>query len=683
MNMKFKIRKCVSGFILLLPALSLVAQSITPEVKLKAKEIVSEMTLDEKIDYIGGYKDFYIRPIERLGLPLIRMADGPQGIRNETKSTLYPCGILSASTWNRELMYELGRGIGRDARARGVHILLGPGVNIYRAPMCGRNYEYFGEDPYLASEIAVNYIKGVQSMRVVSTIKHFAANNQEWDRHHVSSDVDERTLQEIYFPTFRKAVQQAKVGAVMCSYNPLNGVHASENTWLNIDVLRNQWGFNGMLISDWSSTYSTVGAINGGLDIEMPSAVFMNKDKIKPAIKQGLISEKTIDLKVQHIIQTLIAFDMLNSVQKDSLIALDNDESKKTALKIAREGIVLLKNENNVLPLRGKTLVIGPNVAHIPIGGGSGIVTPFSSISVGEGMKNILGKQCVVLDMLQNKERMYEVIDEFICNVDNVVMCMGFDKHLEGEFFDRKFSLPQEQLKMIDKMNKSGKNVIVVLNSGGGLDFSGWADKADGILMAWYPGQEGGKAVAEVLTGKISPSGKLPISIENKWADNPVFNSYYDNRKIPHKRVQYSEGIFVGYRGYDNSGIPPLYPFGFGLSYTEFKYNDSVTIEKLSSDKICVKFSITNIGNYDAAEVSQIYVRDVKASVPRPAKELKGYEKVFLKKGETKEFTVVLDKESFSYYDVDNKSFIMESGEFEIMIGSSSMNLPLRKIIQL
>lgn len=681
--MKFKIRKCVSGFIMLLPALSLVAQSITPEVELKAKKIVSEMTLDEKIDYIGGYKDFYIRPIERLGLPLVRMADGPQGIRNETKSTLYPCGILSASTWNRELMYELGRGIGRDARARGVHILLGPGVNIYRAPMCGRNYEYFGEDPYLASEIAVNYIKGVQSMRVVSTIKHFAANNQEWDRHHVSSDVDERTLQEIYFPTFRKAVQQAKVGAVMCSYNPLNGVHASENTWLNIDVLRNQWGFNGMLISDWSSTYSTVGAINGGLDIEMPSAVFMNKDKIKPAIKQGLISEKTIDLKVQHIIQTLIAFDMLNSVQKDSLIALDNDESKKTALKIAREGIVLLKNEKNVLPLRGKTLVIGPNVAHIPIGGGSGIVTPFSSISVGEGMKKILGKQCVILDMLQNKERMYEVIDEFMSNVDNVVMCMGFDKHLEGEFFDRKFSLPQEQLKMIDKMSKSGKNVIVVLNSGGGLDFSGWADKADGILMAWYPGQEGGGAVAEILTGKISPSGKLPISIEKKWADNPVYNSYYDNRNIPHKRVQYSEGIFVGYRGYDNSGIAPLYPFGFGMSYTEFKYNDSITIEKLSSDKICVKFSITNIGNYDAAEVSQIYVKDVRASVPRPVKELKGYEKVFLKKGETKEISVVLDKESFSYYDVDNKSFIMESGEFEIMIGSSSMNLPLRKIVQL
>lgn len=659
---------------------SIFSQKITSTIENKANELVSKMTLDEKIDYISGYKGFYIRPIERLGLPQIRMADGPQGIRNETKSTLYPCGILSASTWNRKLMYELGEGIGRDARARGVHILLGPGVNIYRAPMCGRNFEYFGEDPYLTSEVAVNYIKGVQSKNVIATIKHFAANNQEWNRHHVSSDVDERTLLEIYFPAFRKAVIEANVGAVMCSYNPLNGVHASENKWLNIDVLRNQWGFKGLLMSDWDSMYSTAAGVDGGVDLEMPSGKFLNRKSIKPLLERGIIDEKTIDLKVKHIIQTLLAFDMIDGVQKDSTIALDNEDSKMTALKIAREGVVLLKNQKNVLPLNGKTLVVGPNAGHAPIGGGSGAVTPYSYVSVGKGMKDILGKKCVVMEMLQNKDRMYESIEEAIGRVDNVVICMGFDKHIEGEFFDRKFTLPMEQVEMVNRIAKYGKNVVVVLNSGGGVDFSGWADNADGILMAWYPGQEGGKAVAEILTGKISPSGKLPISIEKRWEDNPVYNSYYDNRNIPHKRVQYSEGIFVGYRGYDYNGVAPLYPFGFGLSYSKFKY-DGLDVEKISSDKVRVKFSIENIGKYDASEVAQIYVRDCKSSVPRPLKELKGYEKVFLKKGEMRNVSVILDKEAFSFYDVKSKSFVVEPGEFEIMVGGSSAELPLKQTV--
>ena len=347
------------GVFLFMVGITAHAQTITPQAEQRAKDIVTKMTLQEKIEYISGYTSFSLRAIPRLGIPEIKLADGPQGIRNHApKSTLYPSGILSASTWNRELLYKLGQGLGQDAKARGVNILLGPGVNIYRAPLCGRNFEYFGEDPYLTGETAKQYILGVQSEGVIATIKHFAANNQEWSRHHASSDIDERTLQEIYFPAFRKAVQEANVGAVMNSYNLLNGVHATEHKWLNIDVLRNLWGFKGILMSDWTSVYSAVGAANAGLDLEMPKGRFMNLENLLPAIKAGTVTEETINLKVQHILQTLIAYGMLDKEQKDSNIAEDNPFSRQTALELAREGVVLLKNEGDLLPLKGKTAVM-------------------------------------------------------------------------------------------------------------------------------------------------------------------------------------------------------------------------------------------------------------------------------------------------------------------------------------
>ena len=343
--MKIKKKVALSGLLLCCAITAKAQVCITPQAEQRARELVSQMTLEEKIDYISGPKSFYIRAVPRLGIPEIRMADGPQGIRNNTQSTLYPCGILSASTWNRKLARELGHGLARDAKARGVSILLGPGVNIYRSPLCGRNYEYFGEDPYLTGETAKEYILGVQEEGVMATVKHFAANNQEWSRHHASSDVDERTLQEIYFPAFRKAVQEAGVGAVMDSYNPLNGVHATENSWLNIDVLRKQWGFKGILMSDWTSVYSGVGAANGGLDLEMPVGKFMTREILIPAIENGIVKEETIDAKVRHILQTLIAFGALDTPREDKSIDKDNAQSKEIALDLAREGVVLLKRQ--------------------------------------------------------------------------------------------------------------------------------------------------------------------------------------------------------------------------------------------------------------------------------------------------------------------------------------------------
>jgi len=818
------IRRCFIIGILLCGIGILNAQVvITSEAEQRAKEIVAKMTLKEKLRYISGYTGgFSICPVPRLGLPEVFMADGPQGIRNNTKSTMYPSGILSAATWNRDLNYRLGRGLGQDAKARGVGILLGPGVNIYRSPLCGRNFEYFGEDPYLSGEVAKQYILGVQSEGVIATIKHFAANNQEWDRHHVSSEVDERTLQEVYFAPFRKAVKEAHVGAVMNSYNLLNGVHASENRWLNIDILRDTWGFKGILMSDWVSVYSTVGAANHGLDLEMPTGEYLNEELLMPAIEQGLITEATIDLKVQHILQTLIAFGFLDKEPKDTSIALDNPHSRQTALDIAREGIVLLKNEGNILPLKGRTVVMGSNAEVLVTGGGSGFVSPFSTVSIAEGLeqlqkrntirlkddllfddlkdaiyadegkrqkgfkaeyfKNVelkgtpdatcmenqiahdwgtgvplegfpadgfsvrwtatyvpvtnglvrmtmcgrggyrayINDQLICTDHLPEREQVIEVeagkkyrlrveyhnyggdariglkagilneslLKQTLAKAKNVVLCVGFnngdeDGGIEGEGADRSFALPKPRLELIRKVTSLHDNVVVVVNAGGGIDFSDWGDKVKAIVMAWYSGQEGGRAVAEILTGVISPSGKLPISIEHRWEDNPVSKSYYENMKFAeYKRTQYSEGIFMGYRGYDKSGIKPLYPFGYGLSYTTFAYGN-LMVEKNGVNRVKVTFDISNTGKMDAAEVAQVYVHDVKSSVPRPYKELKGYEKVFLKKGETKRVTIELEDDAFSYYDMDKQRFVVEKGDFEILVGTSSECLPLKGSITL
>lgn len=818
------IRRCFIIGILLCGIGILNAQVvITSEAEQRAKEIVAKMTLKEKLRYISGYTGgFSICPVPRLGLPEVFMADGPQGIRNNTKSTMYPSGILSAATWNRDLNYRLGRGLGQDAKARGVGILLGPGVNIYRSPLCGRNFEYFGEDPYLSGEVAKQYILGVQSEGVIATIKHFAANNQEWDRHHVSSEVDERTLQEVYFAPFRKAVKEAHVGAVMNSYNLLNGVHASENRWLNIDILRDTWGFKGILMSDWVSVYSTVGAANHGLDLEMPTGEYLNEELLMPAIEQGLITEATIDLKVQHILQTLIAFGFLDKEPKDTSIALDNPHSRQTALDIAREGIVLLKNEGNMLPLKGRTVVMGSNAEVLVTGGGSGFVSPFSTVSIAEGLeqlqkrntirlkddllfddlkdaiyadegkrqkgfkaeyfKNVelkgtpdatcmenqiahdwgtgvplegfpadgfsvrwtatyvpvtnglvrmtmcgrggyrayINDQLICTDHLPEREQVIEVeagkkyrlrveyhnyggdariglkagilneslLKQTLAKAKNVVLCVGFnngdeDGGIEGEGADRSFALPKPRLDLIRKVTSLHDNVVVVVNAGGGIDFSDWGDKVKAIVMAWYSGQEGGRAVAEILTGVISPSGKLPISIEHRWEDNPVSKSYYENMKFAeYKRTQYSEGIFMGYRGYDKSGIKPLYPFGYGLSYTTFAYGN-LMVEKNGVNRVKVTFDISNTGKMDAAEVAQVYVHDVKSSVPRPYKELKGYEKVFLKKGETKRVTIELEDDAFSYYDMDKQRFVVEKGDFEILVGTSSECLPLKGSITL
>ena len=654
--------------------------AVTQEHRDRAAALVEQMTLEEKCAYIGGSKDgFYIRPVERLGIPLIRMADGPQGVRNNTRSTLFACGVAAAASWNEDVAYEMGVALGQDSRARGVHILLGPGVNICRSPLCGRNFEYMGEDPCLASATAVGYIKGVQSQGVMATVKHFALNNQEFNRHHVSSDADERTINEIYFPAFKAAVD-AGVASVMSSYNLVNNVHSAENRWLLTETLREKWGFEGFVMSDWTSTYSTLGCVRSGLDLEMPEGFCMNYAAIKPLVETGVIREKDIDRKVENILASLIAYGFLDRPQLDTTIKEDNPYSRDVAYRLSCESAVLLKNDS-VLPLKkgSNVVLMGPGADIIPCGGGSGSVDPLYSISLYEGMSR-LGEDFPVTIVGEDYRKAVRTLKE----ADAVVVSVGFDRQTEKEDHDRTFALPQGQDELIEFAAEHNDNVIVVIYSGGAVDMRRWHDKVEAVLMGWYPGQEGGLAIARMLAGEMSPSGRLPISIEASPEDNPAYDNYYveePKTKRGHStlNVTYGEGIFVGYRGYEKNGVSPLYPFGYGLTYTTFEYSDLMVSEK--GDGVDVTLTVTNTGNFDAAEVVQIYVGEDNPCVARPAKELKGYDKVFIPKGESAVVTVRLPRSAFAFYDVDIHDWRINPGSFTIMVGASSQDIKLKEHI--
>ena len=653
---------------------------VTQEHRDRASALVARMTLEEKCDYIGGSKDgFYIRPVERLGIPLIRMADGPQGVRNNTRSTLFACGVAAAASWNEDVAYEMGVALGQDSRARGVHILLGPGVNICRSPLCGRNFEYMGEDPCLASATAVGYIKGVQSQGVMATVKHFALNNQEFNRHHVSSDADERTINEIYFPAFKAAVD-AGVASVMSSYNLVNNVHSAENRWLLTETLREKWGFEGFVMSDWTSTYSTLGCVRSGLDLEMPEGFCMNYAAIKPLVETGVIREKDIDRKVENILASLIAYGFLDRPQLDTTIKEDNPYSRDVAYRLSCESAVLLKNDS-VLPLKkgSNVVLMGPGADIIPCGGGSGSVDPLYSISLYEGMSR-LGEDFPVTIVGEDYREAVRTLKE----ADAVVVSVGFDRQTEKEDHDRTFALPQGQDELIEFAAEHNNNVIVVIYSGGAVDMRRWHDKVEAVLMGWYPGQEGGLAIARMLAGEISPSGRLPISIEASPEDNPAYDNYYVEEPMTKRghstlNVTYGEGIFVGYRGYEKNDVSPLYPFGYGLTYTSFEYSDLMVIEK--GDGVDVTLTVTNTGNFDAAEVVQIYVGEDNPCVARPAKELKGYDKVFIPKGESAVVNVRLPESAFAFYDVDIHDWRINPGTFTIMVGASSQDIKLKEHI--
>lgn len=668
------------------PSPTLLSLDSTQPVEKRVDWLLSQMTLEEKIDYLGGVHGFYIRAIPRLGIPAIKMSDGPMGARNDGPTTCYPAGIALAATWDTNLAHDIGEAMGRDCRARGVNILLAPAVNIYRSPLDGRNFEYMGEDPFLAGQLAAPLIQGIQSQQVLATVKHFACNNQEWDRHNISSEVDERTLHEIYLPAFKAAVQQGHVGCVMTAYNLVNGVHCSQNDYLINQTLKGQWGFQGIVMSDWDSTYDGVGCANGGLDLEMPSAKFMNRTNLLPAIRDGRVSEATIDEKVRHILSTVISAGFFDRPQQRKDIPLDDPQNDAVALAGAREAIVLLKNNRQVLPLNREKIksiaVLGPNAnPTVYCGGGSAFTHVFHATSVLDGIRQIAG---VPVNVLYSTNAADSVA--LAKQADAAIVCVGFnqkpknpDRHnkaglYEGEGSDRTFELPPGQEKLIRAVAAVNPHTIVIINSGGGVAWAGWLDQVPAVLQAWYSGQETGRAVAEILFGDVDPSGKLPATFEKRAEDNPTYPYYHI--KADHK-TPYTEGIFVGYRGYDENQVEPQFCFGHGLSYTTFKYG-KMKLEPqqtTANGTVTVSVPVKNTGKRAGDEVVQIYFHPEKSSVPMPLKELCGFQRVSLQPGEQKTVTVTLPAERLAYYDVKTHGFVVEPGAFDLMAGSSERDI--------
>ena len=656
---------------------------ITQSDKDRAAEIVSKMTLDEKIAFISGKDDgFHTQSIPRLGIPSVRMADGPQGVRNNTYSTYYPCGIGLAASFNRDVAKGVGDGIGFDATARGVRIMLCPGVNIYRSPLCGRNFEYYGEDPFLTSEIALNYIQGIQQHRVMATIKHFALNNQEYQRHRVGSVADERTLNEIYFPAFRKAVEQGDVAAVMTSYNPVNEVHAAENAWLIKDNLR-AWGFDGIVMSDWKSTYTTLGVLTSGLDLEMPENFTTKVEMVKPLIENGVVPEANLDLMCQHILQAFIAYGLLDLPAKDESIPEDYEYSRNMAYNAAVEAPVLLTN-NGLLPLKkGRIVVIGPNANTVAYGGGSGRMDPIPgrNITPYAGLK-ALGKKYDV-QLIEGTEFTPDQ-QKAITKANAVIVVAGFNYKTELENHDRTYGLPAGQNELIAAASALNKNTVVIINSGGEVDITPFKDNVAAIIMAWYGGQEGGKALADIISGKVSPSGRLPFTFWGSEDNNPAAQYYHADTAVIHRSSKsrpeyphstYKEGLFVGYRGVGKFGVEPMFPFGFGLSYSSFAYSGGTVVP--TADGCEIVFTVSNTGKADARETVQVYVAPQNPSVMRPAYELKGFDKKMIAKGKSVEFCIPLGYQDFSYYDVASHSWKVDAGDYKILVGSSSRDIKL------
>ena len=806
----------------------------------RAHEMLSKLTLEQKIELIGGVDGMFTHAEPVISLPRLKMSDASVGVRTWGPTTAYAGGVALAATWDPKFARRLGESLGRDARARGVNFLLGPGVNIARSPVSGRNFEYLSEDPFLNTRMVVPYIDGVQSQGVSATVKHYALNNQEYNRHNVDVEVDERTMREIYLPAFEAAVTEGHTTAVMNSYNLINGPHATQNEFLNLKVLKGEWGFKGILMSDWDATYDGVAAANNGLDLEMPSPRFMNAKVLLPAVQSGAVKESTIDDKVLRILRVALRYGWLDRPQLDLAESTYSIADRGVALQGALESITLLKNENHLLPLDAtkiKTVaIIGPDAwPAVPGGGGSSQATAFEPVSLVSGFAALVGpnvrvlytrglpemndvfshtrwngeiqeatypsrdfsgtsqtaqvpsisnykdewwgpadktprsvrytasykaqtagrylvlaaasggdrytiriddKQIltqtevegqhpefasiklragqtvnVVADYLpafsgtrfalgiaNESEMISDEAKKFAAAADAVIVSVGFDPSTESEGLDRTFSLPWGQDELIEAMASANPHTIVALTAGGGVDTHRWLDKVPALLDNWYPGQEGGTAVSFVLLGKHNPEGRLPITFDRAWEDNPSFKNYYpipgsDTKLhvvevghpdrddiIPH--VKYNDKLMVGYRYWTTTGKHPLFPFGFGLSYTTFSFSkldapSLATIGAIDPRGIQVTFDVTNNGDIAGSEVAQLYVSDPSAKVSRPERELKGFEKVHLNPGETKHVTLWLEARAFSYWDEATHGWHIDPGKFVIRVGDSSENTPL------
>jgi len=697
-------------------------------VEQRVQDLLGRMTLEEKVAMLSGADWMQSVPDGRLGIPSIKMADGPLGIRSwsgpsaqtnapsarvQVMTTSFPASVAMAATWDTELVHAQGQAIAQELKALGRDMILGPTVNINRTPLWGRNFEGYGEDPYLTSRLGVAYIKGVQGEGVIATVKHFAANNQEFERHRVNAKIGERALHEIYFPAFKAAVQEAGVWSVMSAYNKLNDLYCAENSFLLADVLRKQWGFKGFVVSDWGSTYSTADTVNAGLDLEMPggdpmkvwlqtprvqaagnSGGWLTSEKVLAEISSGKISRATVDENISRILRVIFISGIFDKPHVASG-EVDTPEQQALARKAATESVVLLKNMGELLPLNSlkihSIVVIGPNaVAARTGGGGSSLVRPKYSITPLKGIQDRAGSQIQVSNVLgvsmegEDQSKDTPAMREQLLNeavgaagkADVAILVVGRSSALESEGFDIKaLDLPAGQDELIQAVARANKNTIVVVNAGGPVLMGKWITQVPAILHMWYGGQEGGNAIASILFGDANPSGKLPVSFVKQWEDSPAYG-HYPGENL---QVEYAEGIYVGYRYFDKRNVEPLFPFGYGLSYTKFSYSDlKVSPSKKTNESMEVSVRVRNTGSRAGAEVLQLYVHDGHSSVDRPIKELKGFHRVNLAPKETQTIRFTLDRSAFAYYSTAKKDWVVEPGQFEVLVGASSRDIRLK-----
>jgi beta-glucosidase len=683
------------------------AGSLSPAaVEARVDALVKQMTLDEKIQMLGGTSDgFHTHAIPRLGIPSLKMSDGPMGLRNDEPSTAFPAGIALAASWDGQMARRMGEAMGLEARARGVRFLLAPGINIQRVAIGGRNFEFYGEDPYLAGQTAVEFIRGLQSQDVIATVKHFVANNQEYQRHSISAEIGECALHEIYLPAFKAAVQQGHAWAVMAAYNRVNGEFASQSKSLLIDILKQRWGFRGLVMSDWGAVHNGVEAALEGLDLEMPHPDFMNQATLLPAIQGGQIPTVLINDKVRRILRAAISMGFFSRPQTISSLPRYSGASSDVALEGAREGIVLLQNRDHLLPLDSAHIhsvaVFGPNAnPAVTGGGGSSHVVPFRSSSVLEGLVDFAGPNIRVdyipfqyvtnssapashsenAEPANGKKNAPPTFDfhaeaALAAHDDIAVICVGFDPKTESEGFDRTFALPPGQDELIEAVARANPRTIVILNSGGAVDMTGWINQIGALLEAWYPGQEGGRAIAEILFGTVDPSGKLPATFERHWGDAEADHNYPGEDG----KVFYREGIFVGYRYFDRANVKPLFPFGFGLSYTTFAYHGLTVMPDGANERVV--FNVKNTGSRAGAEVAEIYVAEDHPPVPRPLKELKQFARISFRPGQTQRVQFELPRSAFARYDTSTHGWKVDAGQYQILVGASSQDIRLHSTI--
>lgn len=663
---------------------------------MKYSDIISKMTLEQKAAFVSGFNYWYLQSAPELGLPQIMMTDGPNGLRkqntekrpdgiglgNSVPSTCFPPAATSSCSWDRELLRLEGEAIAEECLAEKVSVILGPGTNIKRSPVCGRNFEYFSEDPYLAGVCSTAFTNGVQSKGVGVSLKHYACNSQEAFRMIIDEIIDERAIRELYLPAFEMCVKEAKPWTVMNSYNKINGVYSSQNEWLQEKVLRSEWGFDGLIVTDWGASVDRVTGLKCGTDLEMPSSGTLNTKKIIASVENGTLDEKVLDKAVDNVIELI---EKSKPALKKSY-KYDKNKHHNIAKKIAEGSMVLLKNEDSILPLKkGRKIAVIGEMAKSPRfqGAGTSVINP----TMLDNAYDELVKFGADVVYSQGYDKSKDEIDDKMINdavdsakkADVVLIFAGLTEGFEAEGYDRKnIEMPNCQNYLISEIVKANPNTVVVL-AGGSVIHMPWIHEVKALLNSGLGGQAGGSAVADILMGKINPSGKLSETYPLEFSDNPTYGNYPGGPVTSEHR----ESVYIGYRYYDTAEKDVLFPFGFGLSYTTFEYSDM----KLSSDRIkdadtvTVSFKIKNTGKVDGAEIAQIYVADKESTIFRPVKELRAFEKVFLKAGEEKEISVELSKRAFAFWNININDWMVETGEFDILIGASSREIRLSKTI--